>query len=124
MHSACVYENTCPMCRLPDTVGGGVSTENTSAFDAGSKRWTPSRSQSSWAARSIVFGSYGWSSMRARENTDGPTESAGPSQAADAGDGRSRCPRYSLRPPGGSFPRAIRRARTPSRSSADSRRRA
>jgi hypothetical protein len=23
--SVCVYEKTCPTCRLPDTVGGGVS---------------------------------------------------------------------------------------------------
>ena len=59
MHSACVYENTWPMWRAPDTVGGGVSTEYTGAFDEGSKAWQRSVSHSACAAGSIALGSYG-----------------------------------------------------------------
>src|SRR5262245_65588141 len=58
MHSACVYENTCPMWRLPDTVGGGVSTEKTGAVDFGSNAWTPSRSHTACASGSMRLGSY------------------------------------------------------------------
>ena len=31
MMSVCVNENACPTCSDPDTVGGGVSIEKTSA---------------------------------------------------------------------------------------------
>src|SRR5689334_11810405 len=58
MHSACVYENTCPMWRLPDTVGGGVSTENTGFLDAGSNACARSFSHSACAAASTAFASY------------------------------------------------------------------
>src|SRR6218665_2549802 len=63
--SVWVYEKTCPMCREPEAVGGGVSIETTVSRDASSRRNRYVRSCSHcWAQRGSSPSSAGFSGMR------------------------------------------------------------
>jgi len=56
--SCCEYENACPMCTFPETVGGGVSTEYISLFDFELNWYIFSFSQNFVHFSSAFFASY------------------------------------------------------------------